>query len=85
MSVETKKGLEYNATWLSDIIKWEEMKMKKRKRNKAIIFLKSLGTFLVILLITIATLLAFSVKWMFKTWTSLTMDELVYHLMTPLD
>lgn len=85
LSVETKKGLEYNATWLSDIIEWEEIEMKKRKRNKAIIFLKSLGTFLVILLITIATLLAFSVKWMFKTWTSLTMDELVYHLMTPLD
>ena len=59
--------------------------MKKNKRNKIFMFLKGFGAFLVILLITIATLLAFSAKWMFKTWTSLTMDELVYHLTTPLE
>lgn len=59
--------------------------MKKNKRNKIFAFLKGFGTFLVVLLITIATLLAFSAKWMFKTWTSLTMDELVYHLTTPLE
>ena len=59
--------------------------MKKNKRNKILLFLKGLGTFLTVLLITISTLLAFSVKWMFKTWTSLTMDELVYHLTTPLE
>lgn len=59
--------------------------MQKNKRNKIVVFFKGLGTFFVILLITIATLLAFSTKWMFKTWTSLTMDELVYHLTTPLE
>ena len=59
--------------------------MKKNKRNKIVVFFKWLGTFLVVLFITIATLLAFSAKWMFKTWTSLTMDELVYHLTTPLE
>lgn len=59
--------------------------MQKNKRNKIVVFFKGLGTFFVILLITIATLLAFSAKWMFKTWTSLTMDELVYHLTTPLE
>ena len=59
--------------------------MKKNKRNKILLFLKGLGTFLTVLLITISTLLAFSVKWMFKTWTSLSMDELVYHLTTPLE
>lgn len=59
--------------------------MKKNKRNKIIVFFKGFGTFLVVLLITIATLLAFSAKWMFKTWTSLTMDELVYHLTTSLE
>lgn len=55
------------------------------KKNKIVSFFKGVGTFFVILLITIATLLAFSAKWMFKTWTSLTMDELVYHLTTPLE
>lgn len=59
--------------------------MQKNKRNKIVVFFKGLGTFFVILLITIATLLAFSTKWMFKTWTSLTMDELVYHLTTSLE
>ena len=59
--------------------------MKKNKRNKIVVFFKGLGIFLVVLFITIATLLAFSAKWMFKTWTSLTMDELVYHLTTPLE
>ena len=61
------------------------IEMKKNKRNKIVVFFKGLGIFLVVLFITIATLLAFSAKWMFKTWTSLTMDELVYHLTTPLE
>ena len=30
-------------------------------------------------------LLALSVRWMFATWTNLSMDELVYHLTAPLD
>ena len=61
------------------------MGRNEMKKNKIVSFFKGVGTFFVILLITIATLLAFSAKWMFKTWTSLTMDELVYHLTTPLE
>lgn len=33
----------------------------------------------------VSVLLAFSAKWMFDTWTSLTMDELVFHLTTSLE
>ena len=31
--------------------------------------------FISLLLITLATLLSFSISWMFKTWTNLSMDE----------
>lgn len=37
------------------------------------------------ILVIIASLLAFSSKCMFKTWTNLVMDELVYHLKAPLE
>ena len=33
----------------------------------------------------VSVLLAFSAKWMFDTWTSLTMDELVFHLTASLE
>ena len=44
-----------------------------------------IGAVLGALLSTIGTLLYFSIKWMFKTWTNLTMDELVYHMTAPLE
>ena len=44
-----------------------------------------LGTALAVLLCSIASLLCFSIHWMFKTWTNLTMDELVFHLTSPLE
>ena len=42
-------------------------------------------TVLVIAVATIAVLLSRSCQWMLKTWTGLTMEELVYHLNTSLE
>lgn len=36
------------------------------------------------ILCMIAALLLFSIRWMFITWTNLSMDELIYHLTSPL-
>ena len=47
--------------------------------------LVSIGTLLTILISFLATLLFFAIRWMFATWNNLSMDELVYHLTTPLD
>lgn len=44
-----------------------------------------ISTILAVLITTIAALLVFSLKWMFKTWSNLTMDELVFHLQAPLE
>lgn len=54
------------------------MKMTKK-------IIRSLGTGVSILLVGITTLLCFSVRWMFKTWPNLAVDELVFHLTEPLD
>ena len=53
-----------------------------KKKHKIIL---SIGIILSTILAVVAALLVFSAKWMFKTWTNLTMDELVYHLTAPLD
>lgn len=47
--------------------------------------LKITGTFFTILFFTISVLLMFSGKWMLNTWNHLTVDELIYHLKSPLD
>ena len=47
--------------------------------------LHGIGVFMSLLLITLGTLLSFSISWMFKTWTNLSMDELVYHLTAPIE
>lgn len=52
-----------------------------KKGKKALLII---GTILAVLLSTIGTLLCFSIKWMFNTWTNLSMDELMYHLTAPL-
>lgn len=59
------------------------MKVEIREKIKKILLI--IGAVLGALLSTIGTLLYFSIKWMFKTWTNLTMDELVYHLTAPLE
>ena len=53
-----------------------------KKKHKIILVI---GLALSTILALLASLLAFSAKWMFKTWTNLTMDELVYHLTAPLE
>ena len=47
--------------------------------------LRIVETFISVLLITLAGLLSFSIAWMFKTWTNLSMEELVFHLEVPLE
>ena len=59
------------------------MKVEIREKVKKILLIT--GAVLGALLSTIGTLLYFSIKWMFKTWTNLTMDELVYHMTAPLE
>lgn len=59
------------------------MKVEIREKVKKILLI--IGAILGALLSTIGTLLYFSIKWMFKTWTNLTMDELVYHMTAPLE
>ena len=47
--------------------------------------LTAVGTIFVVLLITVTTLLATSITWMFHTWNHLTMNELMYQLNAPMD
>lgn len=63
-----------------------------KKMNAKIVFVKTIkGVFyfleamLAILLGVCSVLLSNSIMWMFDTWSFLTMDELVYHLNSPLD
>lgn len=44
-----------------------------------------IGTVLTISLMVLTTVICFSIKWMFDTWSNLTMDELVYHITAPLE
>ena len=55
------------------------------KREKMKKILRIVETFISVLLITLASLLSFSIAWMFKTWTNLSMEELVFHLEVPLE
>lgn len=45
----------------------------------------TVGTLIAVVICTVAVLLSCSLRWMFNTWTNLTMDELVYHLTSPLE
>ena len=49
------------------------------------VFLRILFTILAVLLAVLATVITCSLNWMFDTWSNLTMDELIYHLTSPLD
>ena len=57
--------------------------MKKGKGEKRIAI--GIFTVLVVLVATVAVLLSRSCQWMLRTWTGLTMEELVYHLNTSLE
>lgn len=43
------------------------------------------GTILTVFLMALASMIYFSIQWMFDTWNNLTMDELVFHLKAPLE
>ena len=64
-----------------------EMKEKQPSKRKEILLkiLYWVGEILTVFLAGLSVLLALSVRWMFATWTNLSMDELVYHLTAPLD
>lgn len=59
--------------------------MNKRDRVKVKKVLFAIFTVVMVLITTAAVLLSTSCKWMLKTWTGLTMEELVYHLNTSLE
>lgn len=56
--------------------KWKEILLK---------ILYWVGEILTVFIAGLSVLLALSVRWMFATWTNLSMDELVYYLTAPLD
>lgn len=57
--------------------------MEKKIKDKK--WLKITGAVCSFIVITVAVLICFSIKWMFDTWTNLSMEELVYHLTAPLE
>lgn len=61
--------------------------MTVRKRLQKILgrIISIFGTIISLLSVFLAAILFFSIEWMFDTWSNLSMDELVYHLTTPLD
>ena len=67
--------------------KQEYMQKKELETKVKIVkgIAKSVFTIISIFLILVATLVCFSIQWMFDTWNNLTMEELMYHLTAPLD
>ena len=61
----------------------ENSKSVKKGKGKKIAI--GIFTVLVIVVATVAVLLSRSCQWMLRTWTGLTMEELVYHLNTSLE
>lgn len=53
--------------------------------EKAKDILKNIGKVVSGIISVLAILICFSIKWMLETWANLTMDELVYHLNSPLE
>lgn len=58
-------------------------KNEKKKINIVKVF-KTLGAIIAVLIAVIAILAWRSIRWMLKTWSNLSMEELVYHLKAPL-
>lgn len=53
--------------------------------GKISIYAKRALRVLLTILAVLATIITCSLKWMFDTWSNLTMDELIYHLTSPLE
>ena len=62
-----------------------ERKMKKKALDKTKKIACMTGTVFSIFLMVFASILCFSIKWMFDTWSNLTMEEMVFHLTAPLE
>ncbi|ETP71019.1 hypothetical protein UYO_3041 [Lachnospiraceae bacterium JC7] len=52
------------------------------EKNKGIMV--KLGTVLAVILVFVSTLIMFSVKWLLATWSELSVDEIIYHMVAPL-
>ena len=57
----------------------------KKVKYKLVRITEIIDVILTILFALIAPLLFFSMQWMFRTWSHLSMDELVFHLQSPLE
>lgn len=60
---------------------------RNMKRGKEIAkrVMTMMGTVVSVIMMVLATIICFSIQWMFDTWNNLTIDELVYHLTAPLE
>lgn len=55
------------------------------KHGASLKILKVFATIFITILFTLSVLIARSISWMLHTWSNLTMEELIYHLKSPLD
>ena len=58
---------------------------EERKPKKAIQVLKKTGIVVQYVIVFLAILITSSIRWMFRTWTSLNMNELMFHLQSPVE
>ena len=58
---------------------------EEKKPKKAIQVLKKTGIVLQYVIVFLAILITSSILWMFRTWTSLNMNELMFHLQSPIE
>lgn len=61
------------------------MTMNEQMKKKMCQVLKIVGIVFATIISVTFSLLCCSIRWMFQTWSNLTMDELVYHLTAPLE
>lgn len=58
---------------------------EEKKPKKAMQVLKKTGIVLQYVIVFLAILITSSILWMFRTWTSLNMNELMFHLQSPIE
>lgn len=58
---------------------------EEKKPKKAIQVLKKTGIVAQYVIVFLAILITSSIRWMFRTWTSLNMNELMFHLQSPVE
>lgn len=58
---------------------------EEKKLKKAIQVLKKTGIVVQYVIVFLAILITSSIRWMFRTWTSLNMNELMFHLQSPVE